>query len=114
MNTRRAACQKETTFQSPTHALGKPQPWHGRQAGGQLRDWGVEGRLSGARLPPALLTRGENDEVAAASSQRLAAALPGAQLAEFAGAGSYHHIDAWEPFLERVDGFLSAHDGVAA
>ncbi len=49
-----------------------------------------------------------------ASTARLAAALPGAQVAEFAGAGSYHHIDAWELFLERVDAFLTAHDGAPA
>ena len=52
--------------------------------------------------------------MSAASTARLAAALTGAAVAEFAGAGSYHHIDAWEPFLERVDAFLAAHDGAPA
>lgn len=43
---------------------------------------------------PVLLTRGEFDEVSAASATQVAAALPssGRQVATFKGAGSYMHI----------------------
>jgi pimeloyl-ACP methyl ester carboxylesterase len=80
-------------------------------AAGQLAGWDCAD--SAARLGglPVLVCRGERDEVSAGSAGRLAAALQAGKLATVPGAGSYMHIDAWEPHLETVEGFISAAEG---
>jgi pimeloyl-ACP methyl ester carboxylesterase len=60
---------------------------------------------------PVLVTRGEFDELAKASAQQLVELLPQGQLAEFPGAGSYQHIDAWEPHLTQIEVHLCAAEG---
>lgn len=76
---------------------------------GQLATWDSAGLVAGeAAALPVLLTRGDSDEVSSANTQALAARLPNAQVAEFSAAGSFAHIDAWEPWLERLNDHLTA------
>ncbi|WIA19024.1 hypothetical protein OEZ85_003685 [Tetradesmus obliquus] len=79
---------------------------------GVLAGWDAQGLgLSSLQETPVLVTRGEFDEVSHASAQQLAGLLPNCQMAEFAGAGSYQHIDAWEPHLTRIELHLCAAEG---
>ncbi|KAF6255648.1 Alpha/Beta hydrolase protein [Scenedesmus sp. NREL 46B-D3] len=79
---------------------------------GALAGWDAQGLgLSSLQETPVLVTRGEFDEVAWASAQQLAGLLPNGQLAESAGAGSYQHIDAWEPHLTCIEVHLCAAEG---
>jgi hypothetical protein len=79
---------------------------------GALAGWDAQGLgLSSLRETPVLVTRGKFDEVSKGSAEQLVELLPKGQLAEFAGAGSYQHIDAWEPHLTRIEVHLCAAEG---
>jgi hypothetical protein len=79
---------------------------------GALAGWDAQGLgLSSLQETPVLVTRGEFDEVSKGSAEQLVGLLPKGQLAEFAGAGSYQHIDAWEPHLTRIEVHLCAAEG---
>jgi pimeloyl-ACP methyl ester carboxylesterase len=81
-------------------------------AAGGLAGWDAQGLgLSSLQEMPVLVTRGEFDEVAKSSAQQLAGLLSQGQLVEFAGAGSYQHIDAWEPHLTQIEVHLCAAEG---
>ena len=64
---------------------------------------------------PVLILRGSNEELAQSSAQQLQSMRPGgATIDTLPGAGSYAHIDAWEPYLEAVNSFMISHDQAAA
>lgn len=62
-------------------------------------------------MPPTLVLRGEDEELYGTSVDSLVQVLPSdVTVKSFEGAGSYAHIDAWEPYLETLNAFISAHD----
>ncbi|CAL8466923.1 g6459 [Coccomyxa elongata] len=81
------------------------------EVGGLLKDWAVADLFPLLVVPPTLVLRGENEELSQESVDRLVQMLPAdVTVKTFQGAGSYAHIDAWEPYLESLDTFLSSHD----
>ena len=60
---------------------------------------------------PVLLLRGDDEELSEGSFAELRALFrQPPTVGRFAGAASYIHIDAWEPFLETLNAFLDEHD----
>eukprot|EP00879_Flechtneria_rotunda_P018859 GHRR01019796.1.p1 GENE.GHRR01019796.1~~GHRR01019796.1.p1 ORF type:complete len:273 (+),score=101.93 GHRR01019796.1:1055-1873(+) len=82
-------------------------------AGGALANWDAADLASSGGLQdlPMLVSRGEFDEVSEPSAKQLADLLPQGQLATFKGAGSYVHIDAWEPHLTMMEQHICLAEG---
>ena len=81
------------------------------QVGGLLKDWTAAELLPSMQMPPTLVLRGENEELYGSSVDSLVRSLPSdVTVKSFEGAGSYAHIDAWEPYLETLNAFIGAHD----
>jgi pimeloyl-ACP methyl ester carboxylesterase len=80
-----------------------------KQVGGALKDWDGSQFLSGMTQPVMILS-GEDDEVSATSIELLRRSAPSATVKIFPGAASHAHIDAWQPFLETLEEFLSKYD----
>ena len=84
------------------------------QVGGALRDWEAEPLLAKVQQP-VLILRGSNEELSLSSAQQLQSMRPGGITVDtLPEAGSYAHIDAWEPYLEAVNTFMLSHDQAAA
>jgi pimeloyl-ACP methyl ester carboxylesterase len=82
----------------------------GMQLGGALKNWSAEDGAAAVQQP-VLLLRGEDEELSEEAFAELQRLLPlPATVARFAGAASYVHIDAWEPYLETLNSFLEQHD----
>ena len=82
--------------------------------GGALRDWDAEPLMAKVQQP-VLILRGSNEELSLSSSQQLQNLRPeGITIDTLLRAGSYAHIDAWEPYLEAVNSFMLSHDQAAA
>jgi len=81
------------------------------QIGGLLKDWTAADVIPSLGALPAIVLRGETEELYSTSTDKLLQLLPSsATVKSFQGAGSYAHIDAWEAYLETVNAFLEAHD----
>jgi pimeloyl-ACP methyl ester carboxylesterase len=84
------------------------------EAEGELKGWEAPALPAGVSV---LATRGEFDEVSEASARGLvqrAAAGEGKKSSKavtFSGAGSYAHLDAWEPYCAEVETWLSGVEG---
>jgi len=98
------------------------------EAGGELEGWAAPALPAGV---PVLATRGEFDELSVADAEKLlrravspssaggdsgssAASLAAAaksKVVSFPGAGSYAHLDSWEPYLTEIESWLSAVEG---
>lgn len=83
------------------------------EAAGELAGWEAPALPSGVAV---LSTRGEHDEVSEDSSKALVERAVGAggkqsKSVTFPGAGSYAHLDAWEPYVSAVETWLSGVEG---
>ena len=84
------------------------------QMGGLLREWEAKPLMVKIQQP-VLILRGSNEELSLSSAQQLQSLRPeGITIDTLPGAGSYAHIDAWEPYLEAVNTFMLNHDQAAA
>lgn len=80
-------------------------------AAGNLQNWDVEGLKPALQGLPLLASRGQFDEISETSAMKLIAGLPGSKLATCKAAGSFVHIDDWEPHLTVVENHLCAAEG---
>jgi pimeloyl-ACP methyl ester carboxylesterase len=86
------------------------------EAAGELAGWTAPALPAGVAV---LATRGEFDEVPASSADALVrrakdgGAASSSKAVTFPGAGSYAHLDAWEPYCAEVETWLSGVEGSA-
>lgn len=86
----------------------------GVQVGGQLASWDAQPWLHELSQIPTLVIRGTAGEMSAGSTRTLVQGLgSGAQLMECEGAGSYVHIDAAQPVLDRLDAHMTVVDALS-
>eukprot|EP00898_Chlorokybus_atmophyticus_P002561 jgi/Chlat1/3305/Chrsp22S00252 len=78
---------------------------------GKLAGWDLSDRLNQLTTPTMVMC-GDSDEIFPSTARAMQGVIPAAELHIFYDSGSFAHIDAWEPFLETVDGFMKAHDPV--